>query len=82
MLIEVLAASAASFQPVNPAMRIGRSSSGNHSKLINLFFMEQAYHARPDLQCRYFTTLNTSLGLRVAAWLRSPWYALTYHRPV
>jgi hypothetical protein len=40
-----LAASAASFHPVNPATRIGRSSSGRHSKLTYLLSMELAYHA-------------------------------------
>src|SRR5215208_8007584 len=40
-----LAASAASFQPVKPAMRTGRSSSGFQSMVMCLISMGLAYHA-------------------------------------
>src|SRR4051812_1218569 len=39
-----LAASAASFQPVNPAMSTGRSSCGRRSMFM-YSLMQQAYHA-------------------------------------
>src|SRR5215210_3677042 len=42
-----LAASAASFQPVNPAMSTGRSNCGRRS-MFTYPFMQQAYHATRD----------------------------------